>query len=260
MRLTSLHVYPVKSARGLSPTEWEAGERGFEGDRRFMIVDREGHFWSQRTVPRMALIDALPEGDRLRLSAPGLSLEVPLRPAAGEPRRVEVWGDEMDALSLGPEAARALSEFLEGACELVYMPDESRRQVNPDYAPPGLTVGFADGFPYLLTTTASLAELARLGGDVPMDRFRPNLVVEGAAPFEEDGWGEITVGEVCFRVVKPCARCPIPNVDQRTGERGLEPTRTLAQHRKRDGQVWFGQNLIALGRGRLRVGDPVKAA
>jgi uncharacterized protein len=260
MWLTSLHVYPLKSARGLSPAEWQAGERGFDGDRRFMVVGPEGHFWSQRTVPRLALIDALPEGDRLRLSAPGLSLEVPLRPEGGEPRRVEVWGDEMDAWSLGVEPAHALAEFLGGACELVYLPDESRRQVDLEYAPPGLNVGFADGFPYLLTTTASLAELARLGGDVPMDRFRPNLVIDGAAPFEEDGWHELTVGEVRFRVVKPCARCPIPNIDQKTGERGLEPTRTLAQHRKRDGKVYFGQNLIALTRGRLRVGDPVTRA
>ena len=260
MRLRSLHVYPVKSARGLSPLEWPAGERGFDGDRRFMIVEPGGHFLSQRVLPRMALIEVTPEGERLRLSAPGLSLEVPLRPRAGEPRRVEVWGDEMDAISLGKEPARALGQFLGRDCELVYLPDESRREVDPDYAPPGLTVGFADGFPYLLATTASLAELARLGADVPMDRFRPNLVVDGAAPFEEDAWSEIAVGEVRFRVVKPCGRCTIPNVDQRTAEVGVEPARTLAQHRKRDGQVYFGQNLIALTSGRVRVGDPVTAA
>jgi uncharacterized protein YcbX len=257
MNLQAIHVFPVKSCRGLSPTEAEVGDRGFEGDRRFMLVDAERQFLSQRRLPTMALLHTAFEGARLRLTGPGVALELPARPAGGEARRVRIWDDEVDAWSLGPEAAGALSAFLGLACELVYMPDSTERPVDTDWAPAGYRVGFADGFPYLLTTTASLAELGRRGADVEMLRFRPNLVVDGAEPFAEDGWQQIRIGDVRFSVVKPCARCTIPNVDPATAEVGVEPTRTLVGFRKLDGQVRFGHNLIAQGRGRVRVGDPV---
>ncbi len=223
-----------------------------------MLVDERGHFLSQRSLPQMARLVVRLQSDRLIISAPGLALEVPRRPESGAPRTVEVWGDQMPAWSLGSEAAQALSQFLGVGCELVYMPDESVRPVDPDFAPPGLQVGFADGFPFLLISDASLAELARRGAPVEMIRFRPNLVVDGTAPFAEDGWRELAVGGVRFRAVKPCARCAIPNVDPSTGEVGVEPTRTLVGFRKIDGQVQFGQNLVALGRGVVRVGDPVE--
>lgn len=257
MRLSELWIYPVKSARGLSLTEAEVGDRGLAGDRRFMIVDEHGRFLTQRTLPRMCLLSTAIEGDTLRLFGAGVAISVPVRPRAGIARRVEVWGDFVDAWSLGPEAAAQLSRFLGVTCELIYMPDETERAVDPDYAPRGQIVGFADAFPFLLTTTASLAELARRGAPVEMVRFRPNLVVGGAEPFAEDGWQTLRIGEVTFQLVKPCARCAIPNVDPESGEVGTEPTRTLATFRKREGKILFGQNAIALSRGRLRVGDPV---
>jgi uncharacterized protein YcbX len=257
MRLSALYLFPVKSARGLSLQEAVVGDRGFDGDRRFMLVDGEGQFLSQRRLPRMALLEVVLDGEVLRLTAPGMALELPRRPQDGPARRVRVWRDDVDAWSLGPEAAAALSAFLGVACELVYMPDASERPVDTDWAPPGYRVGFADGFPYLLTTTASLADLGRRGAPVEMVRFRPNLVVDGAEPFAEDGWQKVRVGEVRFQVCKPCARCSIPNVDPQTAEVGVEPTRTLVEFRKFDGKVRFGQNLIALDSGTVRVGDEV---
>jgi uncharacterized protein len=257
MRLQSIHLFPVKSLRGLALEEGRVGDRGFEGDRRFMVVDAENQFLSQRRLPRMQLLSAWYEGERLRIAGEGVALDLPRHPREGAARRVQVWRDEVDAISLGPEAASALSGFLGQPCELVYMPDEVNRPVDVEYAPPGFRVGFADAFPYLLTTTASLAELARRGAPVEMVRFRPNLVVDGAEPFAEDGWKRIRIGAVRFAVLKSCARCSIPNVDPATAEVGVEPTRTLKLFRKLDGKVRFGQNLIAEDAGVVRVGDAV---
>ena len=260
--VTALHVYPVKSARGLSVGAALVGDRGFEHDRRFMVVDRAGLFVSQRTAPRLALVEVWLDGDTLRIAAPGAGvLPVPLRPVAGPPRTVDVWGDRAQAIALGDEAARYFSAFLGLDCELVYMPDASRRPIHAAYAPASGAdrVSFADGFPFLLTTTESLADLASRGAAVPMDRFRPNLVVTGAPPFAEDGWRRIRVGPVVFHVVKPCARCAIITIDQRSGiPVGPEPLATLATYRRgTESDVLFGQNLVHEGRGAISVGDSV---
>ncbi|HLL52799.1 MAG TPA: MOSC N-terminal beta barrel domain-containing protein [Myxococcaceae bacterium] len=259
MFVSSLFVYPVKSARGLAVPRARVSDRGFAWDRRFMVVDPEGSFLTQRELPRLALVEvALGEG-RLTLRAPGqLALEVPLPPDTGARREVEVWGDVCPA-GVIPGAGAWLEGFLGTPCELVYMPDEVRRPTPADSARAGAAdrVGFADAFPFLLTTTASLEELARRGADVPMDRFRPNLVVSGCEPFAEDGWRRIRVGGVVFHVVKPCDRCATTTVDQATGETGKEPLRTLASFRRREGKVYFGQNLLHEGSGEVAVGDPV---
>jgi uncharacterized protein YcbX len=147
---------------------------------------------------------------------------------------------------------------------LVHLDDPSRgRPVDPEYALPGETVTFADGFPLLLTTTASLDALDSLiargdhaaEGPLPMDRFRPNVVIDGTAPWAKDGWRRIRIGEVVFRVPKPCGRCLITTTDQRTAERGREPLHTLARHRRSGSRVIFGQNLVPENRGTLRLGD-----
>jgi uncharacterized protein YcbX len=255
MWISALFLYPVKSARGLPVEAAEVGDRGFVGDRRFMLVDEHGNMLTQRGLPRLALLHVSPQGERLRLTAPGVSLEVPMRPTAGSSQQVTVWRDTVGAWSLGPQPE--LSAFLGVDCELVYMPDETDRGVDTEWAPPGFRVSFADGYPYLLTTTASLAELGRRGAPVEMIRFRPNLVVDGTEPFAEDGWKALRIGGVRFLVVKPCARCSIPTVNPETAEVGREPTRTLATFRKVGHKILFGQNLIAEGRGVVRVGDEV---
>ena len=257
LTLGSLHVYPIKSLRGVSAPSWRVDRRGFALDRRWMLVDDEGRFLSQRVLPRMALIDVEVLADHLRVSAPGMPpASVPFV-ATGPRRRVVIWDDTCDAVEV-PEVTGWFREALGAACTLVDMPDDAERQVDPAFAKPGEIVGFSDGFPFLLLTTASLEALnARLPSAVGMDRFRPNLVVLGATPFEEDAWETIAIGGLSFRVVKPCARCVIPNVDPRTAEKGAEPLRTLATFRKEGNGVMFGQNLIHEGEGGIAEGARV---
>jgi uncharacterized protein YcbX len=258
IRLAALHVYPVKSLGGVAAARAQVTDLGLEHDRRFMVVDEAGRFLTQRALPRLALAAATPEGDALRLDAPGLTtLRVPLRPASGERRRVEVWGDLCEAVSLGPAAASWLGALLGVPASLVYMPGSTVRPTSAAYGPG--RVGFADAFPFLLASTSSLAELARRGGGVPMERFRPNFVIDGAAAFAEDGWRRLRVGEVVFRAVKPCVRCAVTTVDPATGAfAGVEPLATLATFRRAESGVLFGTNLVNEGEGNVAVGDEVE--
>jgi uncharacterized protein YcbX len=256
--LSDLRLYPIKSCGGIAVDEWEVDERGLRHDRRWMLVDETGSFMSQRKLPRMALIKVRLESDGLAVDAPGMSsLQVPFGPPDGKPMLARVWNDLVEAQTVDDDSW--FSEFLEVSCKLVYLPDESVRQVDPAYAEPGDRVSLADGFPFLLISEASLADLnARLEQPLPMDRFRPNLVVGGCEPFAEDGWRGVRIGQLTFRVVKPCARCTITTVDQESATKGKEPLRTLARFRRAGNKVLFGQNLIHDETGTLRIGDPVQ--
>jgi uncharacterized protein len=258
--LNHLYVYPIKSCGGIAVDGWEVDERGLRHDRRWMLVDEAGRFMSQRRFPRMALIGVRIERDNLVVDAPDMpSLKVPLEPRAAKLVLARVWDDLVEASPVGADADRWFSEFLGVGCNLVYLPEQSQRPVDPAYAEPGDQVGLADGFPFLLISEASLAELnARLERPVPMNRFRPNLVVGGCAPFAEDGWRLVRIGEITLRVVKPCARCAITTVDQRTAAKSKEPLRTLARFRRSGKDVLFGQNLIHDEKGFLHIDDPVE--
>jgi uncharacterized protein YcbX len=178
----------------------------------------------------------------------------------GERREVAIWRDRCDAIDQGDAAAEWASAFLGASCRLVRIADDTVRPVDRDFAvSEGDQVGFADGYPFLLTTEESLADLNdRMAQALPMDRFRPNIVISGFEPFAEDDWRRIRIGEIAFAVVKPCARCPITTTDQATAKRGQEPLRTLATYRQVPGKgVMFGQNLIHESTGIIRVGDPV---
>jgi uncharacterized protein YcbX len=255
--VSGLYVYPVKSCRGIALEQAEVAARGFTFDRLWMVADADGHFLSQRTLPRLARVDVRAAGDALVISASGMpELRVLLDAATSATRTVTIWQDTCLAESAGARAARWFSEFLGTGCELVRMPPTTRRPVDPGYAGSGDQVGFADGFPFLLLSQASLDELnRRLETPVPIARFRPNIVVTGCQPHAEDGWSRITVAGIGFRVVKPCARCVVTTTDQCTGERSTEPLRTLASYRKVAGELLFGQNLIHDGRGSIHVGD-----
>lgn len=226
-----------------------------------MVVDEQGHFLTQRTLPKMALINVALKENNLSISSRGLSeLCIPVRTSSVEMLRVQVWNDSFDAIDVGPDAASWFTELLGVRCRLVQMPETPSRFVNGKYAPVNSPVSFADAFPLLLMTEKSLEDLnERLAEPVPMNRFRPNIVVDGATAFEEDGWRSLQIGSVNFRAAKPCERCTVPTVDQDTGETGKEPIRTLSTYRTRDSKVYFGQNLIHEGRGILRVGDVVQA-
>jgi len=268
MRLAALYLYPLKSGRGIPVDTSAIGATGLRHDRRWMIVDAGGRFVTQRTDPRLGRIvpalepDGLAAAKALRLSAPGLpELRVPVDPEAGAPTTVTVWDDTVEALGCGDEADAWLTRVLGPGHRLVAMADDAARPLRSKHARPGDAVSFADGYPYLLTSTASLADLSRRAGlPLEMERFRPNLVVDGATPFAEDSWSSVTIGSVPFRVVKPCVRCVVTTLDPRTGVGGHEPLRTLATFRRdASGGVTFGQNLIADGGGTLRVGDDVIA-
>lgn len=266
--LSALNVYPVKGLKGIALTQARCTERGLEHDRRWMVVDAEDSFLSQREVPRMATIWTDIAKGKLTLSAPDTDpVDIPLAPPPSSPRmRVTVWSSECEALAVSGEADAWLSDYLAMECRLVYMPDNSRRLSNPEYGGEGKLVGFADGYAYLLTADASLAELnsrleAKKHSPLPMNRFRPNLVVAGAEPYAEDGWKEVRIGQATFRIAKPCGRCQVTTTDQATGEvTGPEPLATLATYRdsKEFGNM-FGMNLVMLKTGAIRVGDAVEA-
>jgi uncharacterized protein YcbX len=237
--------------------------RGLEHDRRWMVVDAKGDFLSQREHPRMATVWTAIEGSVLELSAPDVgAVEVPLAPQERSTFPVRVWNSVCDAVPAGGDADAWLSDYLGLACRLVYMPETTRRVSNAERAGEGKLVGFADGYAYLVAGEASLADLnARLVGrghaSLPMNRFRPNLVIAGAAPYAEDTWRELRVGEAVLGFAKPCGRCQVTTTDQATGEiRGPEPLATLATYRESaEFGVMFGANYVTLAEGRVRVGD-----
>lgn len=260
LRVTGLYHYPVKSCRGIALNEAQLTPYGLAQDRYWMVVDQQGRFLTQRRFPRMALIEALPEDDGLLLKAPGLPpLSVP--PPGVNPLAVRVWGFDGTGVDAGDTAAAWLSAFLNYPCRLAAPTPALRRAVDPHYDTWGSEVMYSDGFPLLLISEASLESLnARLAEPVPMNRFRPNLVIAGCEPHAEDGWRTLQIGAgLIFHVVKPCARCTIPTVDQMTGVRGNEPSATLATYRKwDDNQVYFGQNVIHESKsGLIKIGDSV---
>lgn len=257
--VAELRVYPIKSCRGVSVPQARVVRRGLAADRRWMVVDADGRFVTQREVPRMTLVQVRAGGDTMHLTAPHMpELTLPLEPTHGECREVEVWEDRVAALA-HPDGSAWVARLLGPGHELVFMPDTTDRPVAPGYDGGGGIVSFADAFPFLLTSESSLAELnARMHEPLPMERFRPNIVVDGAAPFAEDEWTTLRIGDIPFRMVKHCVRCSITTVDPDTAERGKEPLATLATFRRNDsGGVTFGVNLVHEGTGTLRVGDAV---
>lgn len=260
--LSALRVYPVKSCRGLSVSAWEVDRLGLRLDRAFMVVDAaSGTFVTQRDEPRLARIAPAVDGAELVLAADGAGeVRVPLDRPGGPRRRIRVWRHEGDGVDQGDDAAAWLARLLRRDLRLVRTPPDHARRVNPERSAVEANVAFSDGYPFLVLSQSALDPLnARLATPIPIDRFRPNLVVAGCEPHAEDGWRRIRVGTLELLLVKPCDRCAVTTVDQQTGERmGAEPLRTLAGYRRRDGAVWFGQNAIALGTGRLEVGARVE--
>jgi len=255
-RLSALYVYPVKACRGIRVDSAAVVARGFAHDRRYMIVDSGGRFITQRELPELALVRTALEGDGIVLRRAGhADCALPLEHAFGTELEVQVWGHSGPALRHDAGSAW-LSAALSRPVSLVFMPESHLRPVNPERARPGDIVSFADGYPFLAISEASLADLnSRLENPLVMERFRPNLVVSGVPAFAEDTWRRIRLGGVSFRAVKRCDRCSVTTVDPDTGARDKEPLRTLATYRREDGKVWFGMNLIHDGDGKLSVGD-----
>jgi len=256
--ISALYVYPIKSCRGVRVAQWPVVARGFAVDRRWMVVDASGKFVTQREVSQLALVALALEGERLRVTAPGQPvLDLPSTHEHGDRRTVEVWQDRAIGV-VHPLGSAWFSNYLEAPHELVYMPESHQRQVNPSRAKLGDITAFSDGYPFLLISEASLADLnARLETPLSMERFRPNIVIRDTAPYAEDEYARVRIGDISFRGVKRCERCVITTIDPRTGARGREPLRTLAKYRLVDQKVWFGMNLIHDHSGHLREGDSV---
>lgn len=255
MKIASLFLYPVKSLAGIAVDAFELDEFGPVGDRRWMLVGADGGFLTQRRHPRLALVGTALEQGQVILEIPGAG-RFPLRPGP-ETCTVTVWQDQVEALVAEPGPAQALSQFCGTPVRLVYMPDSTLRPARA----PGLEgvhrVSFADGFPFLVVSRASLDDLnARLAQPVDCRRFRPNIVLEGGRPWQEDHWNRLTLGNVTLALVKPCSRCAVTTVDPDTGLRSDngDPLRTLSQFRRTTDGVLFGVNAIHLNRGAIHVG------
>lgn len=271
IQLVGLYLYPVKGLRGISVDRAEVDALGLVGDRRFLIVDENGRFLTQRTLPLMARVNSALTSEHLTLSADGAgSITIARRPNPDAPlRTVTVWSSAgLQAEDCGEAAAAWLRAFLGVRCRLVRIGSAFERPIlKAGKAEPGDRVNFADGYPFLIVSEASLANLndrlvERGAEPVPMNRFRPNFVVQGCGAFAEDTWPRFTIGNVLFRAGGPCGRCAVTTTDQVTGERGLEPLRTLGEYRRNAADrtsVDFGQNLIHVTKsGSVRVGDEVR--
>jgi uncharacterized protein YcbX len=263
--LTSVYRYPIKSCRGHPMPVAVVEPWGLAGDRRWMVIDDTGEAITARQQPRLVLVTPETTEAGLLLHAPGAE-PLSVRPPAGQTLPVSVFSKPLPGV-LAEEPAHAWFSALLGIpARLVYLADPTQRRPSAEYSRPTDRVMFADGYPLLLTTEESLAELNRLvlaqpdsdGRPLPMARFRPNLVVTGAPAWTEDFWRRLRIGEAEFRAVKACPRCVLTTVDPETAARGKEPLRTLAQHRRWAGKTWFGMNLIPDTPGaKVRVGDPV---
>lgn len=264
--VSALHVHPVKAMRATSAPSAVVEPWGLAGDRRWILADASTlKAVTQRDEPSLARVEALlTAGGGLRLSVPErepVDVDVP---RSGPPETVRLFADKIELLPAGGPGDAWLSGYLGRAVRLMHLDEPAlRRPVNDRHGRPGEMVSLADGYPLLVTTTASLEALNTLiaGGDrphegpLPMSRFRPNVVIDGTSAWAEDAWRRVRIGEVVFRVAEPCGRCVVTTTDQATGARGSEPLRTLGRHRKVGAKLLFGQNLIPEGAGTLYVGD-----
>lgn len=266
LTLTQIYLYPIKSLRGIAVSSTNLTAKGPQWDRRWMLVDQAGRFISQRESGTMALLQPYLEEDQLRISdlrGGRKDLLLPLEGVTQKPRKkVTIWNDACEAVAVSEAADQWFSDALAIDCQLVYMPDDSHRPIDPRYAKgEEEAVSFADGYPYLIIGEASMTALnARLPEPIDVIRFRPNLVFSGGDAFSEDHWGAFSIGSAQFRGTKPCARCQIPTIDLQTGKTSKEPTRTLATFRKQDHKILFGLNAcweidVPENGTRIQVGD-----
>lgn len=249
IKLIGINIYPIKSIAGLRLNRANLDKKGFENDRRWMLVDQNGLFLSQRkdTALTRVVLEMGSEGqslvlkDRLEVVDP---IVLPLQaPSKSSGMKVQVWDDFCTALRAGQTYDDWFSAVIGKACHLVYMPDNWHRQVDLRYAQSSDQVSFADGFPFLLASQDSLADLnQRMDDPIEMIRFRPNLIISGNGAWTEDQWKSFSIGDQTFRSLKPCARCVLLTVNPETGMKGSEPLQTLSTFRKRNNKIFFGMN------------------
>lgn len=262
-KLTQINIFPVKSLPGISLRRTIAEERGLKFDRRWMLVDSENKFITQRLFPKMIFIDIEIRKDHLIFRHKRKSLEelaIPLYEFPDKRIEVNIWGDVCAANVYEKNVNNWFERALEFKCKLVYMPDNSVRNTSTKYFSQIKNVSFADGYPYLIVGEESLNNLNSMTEyNIEMSQFRPNFVFSGGKPHDEDSWKEIIIGDQKFAVVKPCARCVITTIDLNSGNKNKEPLKTLSTYRNVDGKIMFGQNALALTEGYVSVGDKIQA-
>lgn len=260
LTIASIHVYPIKSCRAIDLKSARFDELGLSYDRRLMVVDAEtSRSITLREEPRLTLVSPRLGPTSLQVAAPDMPLLKVDTGRDGERREVTIGQFTGPAIDLGANAASWISTVLQRGCRLVRFAEDAQRWVSPQHAGPGVLTAFTDGYPVTIATEGSLEALhAQASERVPMSRFRPNIVIRGAAPYAEDTWKTIRVGEVELDVVEPCSRCAITTVDTLTAKRGNEPLAALAKTRAHAGETWFGQNCIHRSLGSIRAGDPVE--
>ncbi len=260
-RLDQIYIYPIKSCAGISLDSAIVEDRGFPLDRRWMLIEENGDFISQRSTPKLGQIRIDSESDNLHINYAGKrELTVAFDTSPTKKLVAQIWKDKVEGNWVNEQSDGWFSELLGRPVHLIHMNKHVSRPLLKPQLPQDqdFEVSFADGYPYLLTNQSSLDDLNhRLDDPVGMDRFRSNLVVSGFEAFAEDGWKKIKIGEVEFLCVKPCARCQVTTLDQKTGKASKEPLKTLATYRKQDGKVMFGINMVALNTGTVQINDPV---
>ena len=258
LRVSQLYIYPVKSLGGIALDKATVTDRGFQYDRRWMLVDHNNLFISQREIHQMALLKLkiTDNGILVNHSVKNEFYTIPFEPTKNEFVAVTIWDDTCAGQFVSDEADQWFSKILEIQCRLVYMPDDSHRITDQRYTAEDSITSFSDAYPFLMIGQASLVDLnSRLNEPLPMSRFRPNIVFTGGEPYEEDMMHTFTIGNITFYGVKLCARCVMTTIDQETAIAGKEPLKTLARYRFKNNKIMFGQNLAHKGLGEIKVGD-----
>jgi len=262
LKLTEIWIYPIKSLGGIRQSSSRVMEKGLPYDRRWMLVDGHGKFMTQRIHPSMALFKLSIDERYLIVRFKDDTINIPLKHTAVTPsEQVTIWDDVVTGYEVDPIFSKWFSQRLNFDCRLIYFPENNPRRVDPKYATGSEHVSLADAYPFLIIGQSSLDDLNnRLDNAVPINRFRPNFVFAGGAPYEEDTWRNFSIGENNFVGVKPCARCVLTTVNQDTAEKSSEPLKTLASYRTWNNKVYFGQNLLAIDHTMVREGDTINVS
>ena len=257
-RITGIYIYPIKSLAGVPLESSSLCSTGLQNDRRWMLVDQNGLFITQRDMKALCLFKVHMHASSLTITFREEHVTVPLTLETGNRLRVKVWDSVVDAIA----APHSINDWFTGQLgkqvTLVYMPDSTHRSINSNHVIANERVGFADGYPLLLIGEASLALLqSKIQESIPMDRFRPNIVFSSSIPHEEDTWQYFTINRQTFRGIKPCKRCKVTTINQQTAESNAEPLKTLATYRNIDNHILFGQNVAVPASGIISIGDSI---
>jgi hypothetical protein len=258
--IKQLYIYPIKSFAGIELQEAEITDRGFQHDRRWMLIDKNGRFFSQREYSELCFFQPIIKKDGLEVyhkKYPSQNIFIPFQ-YQSENQSVAIWDDICKGNIVSETINQFFSDILKQEIKLVYMADQSHRLVDTKYATGGELTSFSDGYPFLMIGQGSLDDLnSKTSEYIPMNRFRPNIVFTGGGAFVEDTWKNFSINNIPFTCAKPCARCVVTTIDQETAIKGKEPLITLNQYRKQNNKVLFGQNIVHHGLGKLKVGDKI---